>query len=369
VFSTSTQHVSEASDESVDLGLLVHVLDIDLHEKLATVQIEVVSFNFPYNRTDVHVDILGGGFARISFDNVGKKGVNKWHYYGESNQTAWFLHGPGEAFPFDSYRLYFIIAYISHVGGNFSLDQPGALFDGPKCWSLVESWRGDEAWIPIDYAETKKVEFIIERTNNALLLAAIQFIVPIIVCYYLLGATLMLAPKKQLAQRLAIYLSLFVFVPSFFMGIQTFLPSRSSICLPELLLTNLIISNTLFGIFSIIGNRRASSEPTYVVKLWKGSGSARLKKVLGYHNIWDLLASILAYLFFIWVYYFQTLSTIVSSERIFISLLFPSIVYPSYAYWRFFVVSKEQISRILLFEAIFDIILFSTPILLWVLWI
>lgn len=380
VLSTSAEPVNEANDEPVEVHLLVHVFDIDIHEKLATIRMKAWIDDFPYNETEVWVQISGGGgFIDVPCVNTRPSAANEWPYWGETSEITWFLDGFGEAFPFDSYRLYFKFGDISIVYDNFYLRSPaGAVFDGAKSPALVTVWMTDKGFLPIDYEETKAVCFVVQRTHSAIVVGVLQLLVPVVVCYYLLGATLMLDPKKQLPQRLAIHLSLFVFVPSFFIAIQGFLPCRSSLSLPEFLLTNLIISNTIFGIFSVIGNREALSEPTYVTKLWRGPSSAHMKKVLGLYNMWDWRASELALLVYAIVYGLTSTLTYTTYTRItynplMCSLAFSYVILPSFVYSIFIGISKEQIAKNLRYPgphrtAILFIVLVA--IILWIpLWI
>ncbi len=159
----------------------------------------------------------------------------------------------------------------------------------------------------------------IQRTGNAFNIAFLEFIVPIIACYYLLGATLMLDPKKQLNERLVIYVALFVFVPTFLLAIQNYLPYRSSLSFPELLLTNLIIGNAIFGVFSIVGKRKG----------WSFSGVKRLKNFEIHHNNWDLVGVTLCLLFFMLIYVY-TLFGKIALEASFIISYF---IIPAYVIW------------------------------------
>jgi len=160
IFSTS----AEPNSESANVRLAVHVSDIDQSQKLATVDVVVFIDNFPDNRTEVQVRIVGGGSIIVSCKNTGS-GVNGWYYQGESDQTTWLLQGTGEIFPFDSYRLRFNVYDIPLIQGNFSLSSKytSAFFVEPKAYSLNDLWLIDKGFLPIDYIGTNEVSFIIQK--------------------------------------------------------------------------------------------------------------------------------------------------------------------------------------------------------------
>ncbi|MCK4478363.1 hypothetical protein KAU88_07545 [Candidatus Bathyarchaeota archaeon] len=316
--------------------LIIHILDIDQSQKTVDLKIIVCISNFPYNESRVGVWVIGAGDTIIWCNNTGAHMVSTWYYQGESEQTTWLLEGMGEHFPFDSYNLRFEVYDVYFINHNFTLSSEGhqAFFTGSKAYSLKDLWKTDNGLIPIEYIKTEEIAFAIGRSDNALSIAILQFLIPIIGCYYLLGATLMLNPKEKLAERLRIHLSLFVFVPTFLIAIQKFLPYRSSLSFPEFLLVNLIVSNTLFGIFSIFGNQKNS----------------RKQKVT--YSRWDLIASNLSLVLFMIIYLF----TLFGRINIPASLIFTYIVVPSYICFYFAVMSKEQIKKQILGIAVFIIL-------------
>lgn len=320
--------LAEPENDSVIVRLAVHVLDIDQSKKLAEVKIFVFIDNFPYNRTKIDVWIVGTGSTIVSCKNTGTTRGNEWYYQGESNQTAWLLEGTGEIFPFDSYNLRFVIFHVPLIEDNFSLTSEAnelqAFFSEPNAYYLNDLWFLDNGLIPISERKPKEVSFHIQRSSNSQALATIQFLIPIIACYYLLGATLVLDPKKQLAERLRINLSLFVFGPTFFIAIQNFLPYRSSLSFPEFFLTNLMISNTIFGIFSIIGNKRDPTRPR----------PSRLSE-------WDRRAAVLALAVFLVIY----ILTLFGKLTLLASLIFSYVVIPSYAYPMVLFITKEELQE------------------------
>lgn len=347
------------NNEAPSVRLVVHVLDIDQSQRHAEVKIVVFVDNYPHNLTQVEVRIIGGGDVIVSCNNTGTIRGNEWYYQGESNQTEWLVQGLGEAFPFDSYLLRFKVYCLTYFQSNFSLSSDitmhQAFFAGPKFHSLKDLWLLENGLLPIDNIGAKEISFVIRRSFSALIIAALQFLFPIVACYYLLGATLMLDPKKQLAERLRIHLSLFVFVPTFLIAIHTFLPYRSTLSFPEFLLVNLIVSNTIFGIFSIVGNQR-TPDRAFIVRLYTKET---------FHSRWDAGASIVSLVIFAVIYFFTTFGKMTTPA----SLFFSYVILPSYVYWYLFTISKEQFMQNKHKYAVM-IILFLVPIFVYIiLWL
>lgn len=302
----------------------------------------------------MEVGIVGGGYVLLSCNNAGATRSGEWYYQGKSNRTTWLMEGDGEAFPFDSYNLRFRIDYLTYFSENSSLssdaDKHQASFTGPEYRFLRDLWLSDDGSIPVNYVEEREVSFLVQRDPSALVVATLQFLLPIIGCYYLLGATLILDPKKQLAERLRIYLSLFVFVTTFLIAIQPFLPYRSSLSFPEFLLVNLIVSNSIFSIFSIAGNRK-TPDRSYIVRLYETES---------FHNRWDVLASTLSLLIFAVIY----ANTIFGEMTVPASFFFSYGILPAYVYWHFLIIPKEQMKRNKRRYAVVAI-LFLVPLLLY----
>ena len=123
---------------------------------------------------------------------------------------------------------------------------------------------------------------------------------------------MILDPREKIRERLTICLSLFVFSATFSISIQDFLPYRSSLSFPELLLSNLIVSIALFGIFSIFQNQTGQN----------GSG------VVSW--LWDLLSSCISFLIFVGLVNVTLTGTAPS-----VSMILGCIIYPSYLYGHF----------------------------------
>lgn len=320
----------QAVDELTRVRLTIHIFDIDQTQKTAQLQIFVFLDGFPYNESSMGVIIMGGGEAWILCNQTGQS-RGGWYYQGESTRTTWILDGIGETFPFDSYILRFNALDIDYVGTNFTLASTGhqAFFSGTKAYPLNDLWYTNSNLIPTSSISSSELDFSITRSRGALTIYFLEFLVPIIACYYLLGSTLILNPKKYLSERLWVHVSLFVFAPLFLLAIRDFLPYRSTLSFPELLLVNLVISNAIFAIFSIVGGIKASSAGPQIIRLHRHEPPL---------SGWDI-AGVTFSLFFLGVTYALTVMWKVNIST---SLLLSYLVIPSYLCSIPFLITRRQ---------------------------
>lgn len=249
-------------NHTVQIRLSVLIFEIDAAEKFASVEISLWFDNFPYNATQIYADIGGNGLIGVKCDYEGLQS-----YHGESSRQTWFLVGSGEMYPFDSYTTQFELRTESihfrrgnttyRVGEdiNFTLSYSHAWFHGPNRRSLRDTWltTDGEHNLPIDLSN---VGFVV-RIERKSLVPLLQILLPIVLCYYFLGASILIS-RSDLNARLRVYFSLFLFAPTFFFAIRPFLPYRSSLTIPEFLLTNLVTSSAVFGICSMIPKKPKS---------------------------------------------------------------------------------------------------------------
>lgn len=351
LFVLSTNHVQAQPDELVEVRLSINIFDVDPKTNLADVNIHVFVPNFPSNISTLYVHILGGGSAHVPCENRGPNGVDKWFYQGESNQTTWVLIGDCECYPFNSYTLTFRVEDLPSVQGNFSLitEDVDAIFVGANFRYLRNTWETENDLIPISKITTKEVVFNLQKTLNALTSDVIYSLIPIVACYYLLGATLILNPKDDLGGRLRLYLSLFVFSSTFLFTLQSYLPFRSSLSFPELLLSNLTFSTAIFTIASIISNKTQNP--------WE------LREKIGFYSRVDSLGLIFALIVFV-IFYSITLF---GKLNIITAIIFTYIVVPSYPFALLFNIPKRKITKHKLKWALFLILaLFPLELLLFV---
>jgi hypothetical protein len=319
-------------DELTSVRLTIHILDIDQTQKTAQLQILVLLAGFPYNESSVTVQITGAGNVLILCNRLGQS-LGGWYYSGESDQVTWLLDGVGETFPFDSYILRFDIQDIDYVGTNFTLVSPGvehqAFFAGSKAYSLIDLWYTNSSLIPISSISSNELDFSIKRSSGTLSIYILEFLVPTIACYYLLGSTLMLNPQKHLSERLRVYVSLFVFVPVFIITVRNFLPYRSTLSFPELLLVNLVLSNAIFAIFSIVGRMKTSPPSPQIIRLYRHEPTL---------SGWDR-AGMVSSLFFLLMTYALTFMGKVNIPA---SLILTYLVIPSYLCSIPFLITRRQ---------------------------
>jgi hypothetical protein len=325
---------SQTVDELTSVRLTIHIFDIDQAQKTVQLQIVVFLDDFPYNESSVTLSIIGAGEARIVCNQTGPS-FGRWAYQGESAQTTWLLDGIGETFPFDSYILRFHVQPIDYVGNNFTLAsaQHEAFFAGPKVYSLKDLWQTNSNSIPnsipISGLSSNELDFSITRSSGVLSIYILEFLVPTIACYYLLGSTLMLDPKKHLGERLRVYVSLFVFVPVFIITVRNFLPYRSTLSFPELLLVNLVLSNAIFAIFSIVARMKASPPDPQIIRLYRHGPTL---------SGWDSAGMSLSLFFLVMTYAL----TFMRKVNIPASLILTYLVIPSYLCSIPFLITRRQ---------------------------
>lgn len=258
------QPAKEVHKSGVRFG--IYIFDVSTSTKTARVEIRVWLDDFPMEADRVHIEVYGGGQTQeITCVGIGHHTFQA----AKANETIWFLEGPGEAFPFDVYSLSFQInervVFYSLNESFYHLEEPWeyevnldmswATFCGARVTMLCDTWVNDAAStdtsaIPVRASDTIYTLLLQREWQTPFL----QILLPIIACYYLLASSLILHPVDRLEARLRIYLSLFVFSPTFFFAIQPFLPYRSTLSIPELLLTNLLLNNAVFGIFAMVAN-------------------------------------------------------------------------------------------------------------------
>lgn len=119
-------------------------------------------------------------------------------------------------------------------------------------WETAKPRSND---IPYHILEGDKTILIL-TLKRRWLVPFLAFVLPVVLCYWLLGASLFMDPTSRMQEILTLYLSLFVFVPTFFFAIQGFQPYRSILSIPEILLTNLITSLGLLGISTMMSGHR-----------------------------------------------------------------------------------------------------------------
>jgi len=239
---TLTQSNNVAYNMTVD----IRVSDIDQKTSYSNIEILIRLGPLPFNFSDagILVEILGGGSMAVSCHYVSSDSYGK--YFEGNSSSSWYFIGAGELFPFDYYGMEF---YINpRIDANFTINQVFPLFLGSKQKVLMDTWEtvGLYNEIPYDISKSNEPGLIL-IIKRRWVIPFLEFVLPIILCYFFLGATLFMNPKSRMQEIVTVYLSLFIFIPTFFIAIQEFLPYKSILSIPEILLTNLITTIGLFG--------------------------------------------------------------------------------------------------------------------------
>jgi hypothetical protein len=270
----------------------VYVLDIDPTKKQAIVQFRAWIQGFPFEVEEVKMVIWGGYvglYGEIDCRPTPEFSTSPYDLHGWSQTVEWLLRGNGEAYPFDSYILNFTISpgfewKRQDSWGRFPLSYhlciSAVVLYGSQQYVLRNIWEtleGKGYNLPVEIETSNGCTVRVQRLS---IMPFCQTLLPILACYFFLGGSMFVASSK-LDSRLRIYLPLFLFSPAFFLSIQTFLPYRSSLSIPEFLLTNLIISTATFGLFSMISSSISS------VKI---------------STLMDILAAVLSVIISLWLF-------------------------------------------------------------------
>jgi hypothetical protein len=243
------------NDPAISTTIDILIYNIDPAKKSAAIQANLVLTNFPYNATQIIITLIGRERFQIVCTN------SSGMYIGNSGIITWYLRGYGEDFPFDNYFLDVTFdeeSVIWKVENSSEFLKPSAtfafnndsvaVFIGSEAESLMGIWRTQhENRIPMVFSENRAT-VIISRNS---LIPYYMLLLPIVLCFYVLGTSIFLE-RNKIEQRLTVYFSLFLFASPFLFAIQTFLPYRSTLSIPELLLVTLMVGNCIFIFMSII---------------------------------------------------------------------------------------------------------------------
>lgn len=171
------------------------------------------------------------------------------------------LYGLSEPYPYDFYVLtYRVYAYMNHA---FDFDQNFAPYVIPlMSYPESLSWVIQGSATPIKqepwqqgYAVSFDVTLTVARIAGY---SSMISLVPVWAGYVVLGSSLFLTEKKptgkvpKVADRLTVYISLFVFIPGFMYLIGSQIPLKWLLSTAELFLVALLSSTAAFAAFSSI---------------------------------------------------------------------------------------------------------------------
>jgi len=295
------------------ITLEIWIYDINPVNRTAGIEIRAhVRTIREYNTTWITVGM--GGSVRIQCNKTTFGNNTFPSQFDGTCKTRWNLWGIGDNYPFDTYILPFEIS--TENGPLFEISSNSSVHLATT--QTIRDWTSNLA--------IKGSRLEVQLTRNPLI-PFLQFLLPIIACYYLLGATLILETRR-LSERLRVYLSLFIFAPTFMFTIQKFLPFRLSLALPEFLLTNLLVSTAIFGIFSMIGNRTTTNR-----NIGNHRNTIRI----------DIAAAVLS-LFIFPVLYVVTMFKRIDIRGAFVTYL----IIQSYIYWLFLRIPRKRTKHTLL---------------------
>ena len=258
---------AEVNQESEKVVLFLHVdiYDVNTAKREATVRIHVTLNDMYWEGSTLEVHVWSGIIGSGLSTHIQCHKISQYYgvFSGWSDDTVWLMEGTGEQFPFDIYYLNFTMfprMWYDVEGETHSIAPEytygtilsGANFQGVNLRSLKDTWMTES--VNLVPSVTLSPTNLLVKLERRSLVPFIEFVLPIILCYYLLGGTLLLTKKSDISVRLRVYLSLFLFAPMFFIAIQPFMPYRSTLSITEYLLTNLIVSSAIYSIFTMSGS-------------------------------------------------------------------------------------------------------------------
>lgn len=250
VFLIITLASVDFGQECVSCGITVKFRHINNIENVENVKFEISDWRRPSTYIDCDRDNVSAYW----------KG-----YSGDVDLTLW---GNVEDFPLDSYSLIFNLdgQYKLHGASdytrfNITLDEFSCAEFGighmEDCWEFTHNHPNyTESLgqiILTDFDDPYAIPYYLTSFRRRPAVPFVQLILPAILCYLLLGSSLLI-DRKKLSLRLRVYLPLFVLAPTLLLSMQPILPSHGAygLLLPEALLTNLIVATTIFAVSSIV---------------------------------------------------------------------------------------------------------------------
>lgn len=248
----NTPHYTSLSQQEDDLGqvnfsyrIYCSVQKVDYARRYANVLVSVtIEGCEKCNFSEIWISMAIGQYRYGISNSFVKCPRFDSVYFAQETLNDLPLMGDRESYPFDSlYRLrfrisrqfYFIENNTLKIGiPNATFDQSGSSFD----IKIVQ---------PDEYNSS---EFFIDVERDPSM-PLFQLLLPIVLCYFVLGGS-MLVKRSELGTRLRIYMTLYVFAPTFLLAIQSYLPYRSFLCIPEILLVGILSVTSMFFFSSIL---------------------------------------------------------------------------------------------------------------------
>lgn len=260
----------------VDLSLGIALVDID--SKFLTLNLTLSGlFANTMTYTDTNWDSTTLS-TLPPFNNTA--GISLWYTSNHFYTSGYYSQGDPKLFPFDWYNYTFIITLpeenlklnsvdISNYAANFYGQQnlpPGIVI--PNVVEAIGNYTQEidlKGWTYTSaamYIPPKNLSSFPEVVVNIYLAhrstdVTNVLVIPVFAMYALLGGSIILPKRKDLTNRIAIYLTVVVFSFGFFTGIRTLtaVPVVIGLTMIERLTLALVPATVSLAIFSMIGNR------------------------------------------------------------------------------------------------------------------
>jgi hypothetical protein len=227
-------------DIDLSYDIRVFVDSIDYGRKTASVYVSA-TVECSTNATEIGINLEGDAYG-IIMCQLG--GYNT--FYGDKKFDDWPLRGAGETYPFDTYVLRGFISRQFYFVENQTAQifYPNATFN--TRFLILD--RKMELQDPDSYFTNAQFIIRLDRDSS---LQAIQLMVPVMFSFFVLGASVLIE-RAKMNERLSVYLALFFFAPTFLLATQSFLPNRSSLSIPEILIIGMIAATAFSAISTMV---------------------------------------------------------------------------------------------------------------------
>ena len=255
MFLSIIPNLSFAAEEKTKITFQVSILDVDPINQIAKVQFVIQAY--PVYATNDTIWARVGGMGDLSMQ---LKKIDTNNYQGVSNITQWGIYGNPEDYPFDSYYSNFTITHIDHVwSAEINQEWSSISFQGEKTKNLANLWKITEVYavLPIKYLDPPRLGMVPtfgKREQFGVPIMAVPTMLPVWIAFAFLGASFFIR-ADDLANRLLVYTSIFVFAPVFLFSIQPGIPNRLLLSHVEVQVLILISVVGILGIGSMITHR------------------------------------------------------------------------------------------------------------------
>jgi len=238
----------------------------DINEKELTANIEV-TFHI-YRPEDKNLTRVYYNNKNVDVGDFEVEIAQRFEFT-EQKELKLNLIGSAEEFPFDNYYMDIIFSTLYETDVEFT---PKQIYFGDYFDYYIWDYSYDNATEKFQQQSVINVHVYFKRKIER----TYFFIIPTLVCFFLLGASHLLESTKRLTGRLTIYLTIFVFVASFSASevLRDMIPlSAIGVNVAELTLNLLGAYSGIYSICTLIGNfassisRRTRIDPALLADL------------------------------------------------------------------------------------------------------